>query len=55
MIEGVIGNAKNYHVIKEAEFMDKDKIIYLFLHAGSAINLKAMIKLLVLRKIKRSF
>jgi hypothetical protein len=54
VIEGIIGNAKNYHGMEKAKFRGKDKVHIQFLLTASAINLKKMVKIIEINGLKQS-
>jgi transposase len=55
VIEGVIGNAKSYHGMGKAKLRGREKVQIQFLLTASALNLKKMVKLLIVDELKYSF
>ena len=55
VIEGIMGNTKNYHGMERAKFRGRDKVHIQFLLTASVINLKKMVKMLEINGIKQSF
>ena len=53
VIEGIMGNAKAYHGMERAKFRGKDKVHIQFLLTASAINLKKMVKMLDINRLKQ--
>jgi len=51
IIEGIMGNTKNYHGMEKARFRGRDKVQIL---TASAINLKKMIKMLETNDLKQA-
>ncbi|MCL4377003.1 MAG: transposase [Actinobacteria bacterium] len=54
VIEGVIGNAKAYHGLQRAKLRGKEKVQMQFLLTASAMNLKKMVNMLEIYKLKQS-